>query len=91
MTKEEAVKLLLEHKQWLEEPPIINGTGRIQKLIEAVQMGAEALDKQIPKKPLIGKYTCRCFNEHNIPVPCRNGKMKYCPMCGQRIDWSEVE
>lgn len=52
----------------------------------------EALEKQIPKKPTIGKYgDIKCPNGHNIPVPCKRGNMKWCPMCGQAIDWSEAE
>lgn len=49
----------------------------------------EAIEKQIPKKPILDKYRCKCANDHNLPVQCRKGKMKYCPMCGQAIDWSE--
>lgn len=45
LTNNEAMRLLAEHKRWLEEPPIINGTGRTQKLCEALQIAIEALER----------------------------------------------
>lgn len=47
----------------------------------------EALEKQIPKKPIINKRKIQCVNGHNQPVQ----HYKYCPMCGQLMDWSETE
>lgn len=60
----------------------------------AVQMAREALEKQIPKKPSgtlttsgISRYksgNCGCGTAIAMVY-------KYCPNCGQSIDWSEVE
>ena len=61
----------------------------------------EALEKQIPKKPIrtngglsIAKknfYTkCQICN-HNIPAVVRDARMRFCPFCGQRLDWSEEQ
>lgn len=46
----------------------------------------KAIEKRIPKKPIknLDYYVCRgCFAD--VPVDGFN----YCPICGQRIDWSE--
>ena len=59
---------------------------------EALEIGIEAIDKQIPKKIIKeegGKI--RCPNRHNIPLEYKRGKMPYCPFCGQKLDWSEEE
>lgn len=59
----------------------------------AVQMAREALEKQIPKKPIfitisgISRYksgVCKCGTAIVMAY-------KYCPSCGQAIDWSEEE
>lgn len=60
----------------------------------AVQMAREALEKQIPKKPSdtltisgISRYksgNCKCGTAI-LQI------YKYCPSCGQAIDWSEEE
>lgn len=55
------------------------------------QMICSGLEKQIPNKPVGSYESIRCSNGHFIPVPCRRDNMKFCPMCGQAIDWSEVE
>ena len=47
-----------------------------------------ALEKQIPKKPVKKERgRIQCVNGHNQPVQ----HYKYCPMCGQLIDWREIE
>lgn len=58
-----------------------------------------ALEKQIPKKPILKEYGffgpypfCSCCD--NALINTRNDswhKEKFCPNCGQKIDWSEVE
>ena len=61
----------------------------------------KALEKQIPKKPRktndglhIAKkdfYTkCQLCN-HNFPLVVRDARMRFCPFCGQKIDWSDDE
>lgn len=47
----------------------------------------EALDKQIPKKPLFigGRNICpSCYNDGR-------SLNHYCDVCGQKIDWWSVE
>ena len=64
----------------------------------AIDMAIQALEKQIPKKVKIEQwiYTkCDCgyeFSRHHgdgyYSIPLEN-KTKYCPNCGQKIDFGE--
>lgn len=69
MTNEEAIK-------WLDEHLIGN--------IEVKALATKALDKQTPKKPIVGylsDYACgSCYNKIL-------SNDKYCGNCGQEIDW----
>lgn len=67
---------------------------------ESYQMMVEAMEKQIPKKPInvyktwdygnISKWVCpSCSYEHRSSSS-RSCDYKYCTKCGQAIDWSEV-
>lgn len=53
---------------------------------EEMELAISALEKQIPKKPIINNRKIQCVNGHNQPVQ----HYKYCPMCGQLMDWSDV-
>ena len=62
---------------------------------EAVDVAIDALDKQIPKKPLHmhKNYYCPICKEDgwmlwDDAVP--NDMDKYCGKCGQAIDWSDI-
>lgn len=61
----------------------------------AINMAIAALEKQIPKKILNGKinghlecgYHCpNCEEYYDKKIG-----FEYCPICGQRIDWSDEE
>ena len=56
---------------------------------EAVDIAIQALEKQIPKKPITDDryimYICPCCNDF-IKV-----SHNYCPNCGQELDWSDEE
>ena len=64
----------------------------------AIEMAINALEKQIPEKVKIEQwiYTkCDCgyeFSKHRgdgyYSIPLEN-KTKYCPNCGQKLDWNE--
>ena len=72
-----------------------------QKRAEALDVAIQALEKQIPKKPIkkerSGIVYCVCGNFIGYKPPINraleNGKIpfKYCPNCGQKIDWSGEE
>lgn len=89
MTNEEAIRLL----KTLKEKHLHNGT-----YDKALKMGAEALEKQIKKKP-----ECVLKKDNKITgyCPCCRQKQSYgsldwhrwfnkrCDECGQALDWSE--
>lgn len=53
---------------------------------KAVAMGMQALEKQIPIKPV------ESFPFYHCPK-CKRSvfNTKYCPDCGQALDWSDTE
>ena len=63
--------------------------------IEALNKAVEAIEKQIPKKPLHmhKNYYCPVCKEDgwmlwDDAIP--NDMDKYCGICGQAIDWSDI-
>ena len=83
MTYEEAIEILQEEHDYCQE---------MSYVIKALDMAIVALERRIPKKPIIDDWKrVRCANEHNLPILCRNRKMPFCPFCGQQIDWSDDE
>ena len=87
MTYEEAIK----HFKSLQKRYTKEHNGR---MCEKVNLALEALDKQIPKKPLhMNKnYYCPICKEDgwmlwDDAIP--NDMDNYCGKCGQAIDWSE--
>lgn len=73
---------------------------RVEKLQEYEAIGTveecrEAVEKQKAKKPFRGRVING--NEYEICRKCtaivkdEEWKAKYCPVCGQAIDWSEEE
>lgn len=60
-------------------------------VIEAHNMAIEALEKQIPKKPVTYTGTNRadCPQCGNTVRGIKEPFGKYCSNCGQHIDWSE--
>lgn len=54
----------------------------------AFKVAIESLEKQIPKKLDLddGVYCPCCLHEFKVYSATR-----YCPNCGQAIDWSDVE
>ena len=81
MTYEETIK----HFKSLQKRYTKEHNGR---MCEKVNLALKALEKQIPKKPREAK--CQSCN-HRIPVVVQEGKMRFCPFCGQKIDWSDDE
>lgn len=54
---------------------------------EWLEEAKKALEKQILKKPMINERKIQCINGHNQPTQ----HYKYCPMCGQLMDWSDYK
>ena len=86
MTESEAIKELQE----------IRPRGGIipQKRAEALDVAIQALEKQIPKKPVKSEnQVVRYANTYYCPI-CNLGITgtniaKWCYHCGQKLDWSE--
>lgn len=70
MNNEEAAEYIGEH--------LIEDDTKWDK---AMHMAYQALQKQIPKKPLQACGHATELFRKSIP------SMNYCPICGQRIDW----
>ena len=89
MNPEEAINILQERiglikKYGRSAPEII-------EYREALELAVKALEKQIPKKPIIYPGT----NRADCPICMKTvrgiGKPfgKHCAGCGQKLDWSE--
>lgn len=83
MTNEEAIIDIRENIQ-----PIVGG--------KSLDIAISALEKQIPKKPILdtifssGVKWWRCPVCNKIIVGCiANRPQKYCDDCGQALDWSD--
>lgn len=70
---------------------------------EASQLAIQALEKQIPKKPIfnhnlsdtLSVFHCECGNtikvSHDIGIMDNNNAPNYCSNCGCKFDWSDEE
>lgn len=68
---------------------------------EALGLAIQALEKQIPKKPIfdynlsdtLSVFHCECGNiikvSHDIGIMNNNNAPNYCSKCGCRLDWSD--
>ena len=60
----------------------------------AYDMGIEALEKQIPKKPVLDVIFPSGLKWYFCPTCGKNGIVginKHCSDCGQALDWSDTE
>lgn len=92
MTIQEALEIIKNEMPY--ESGVIN---------KALSMIENAVEKQIPKKPIVKSYFCHYVNYQDFLCPyCRNHiilkidgnfiagkKQQYCDNCGQALDWSE--
>lgn len=89
MTNEEAIEYITERYVTMSMCLTLD---ECRKHNKAISMAIEALEKQIPKKPLHmhKNYYCPICKEDgwmlwDDAVP--NDMDKYCGICGQAIDW----
>lgn len=79
MTYEEAIEILLQDYYSPDTS-------------DAVEVAIEALEKQIPKKPVATEHffrgCCPCCEEY---IVTEYSFPKHCENCGQALDWSEEE
>lgn len=103
MTNEEAIQTLKEDRETYQD--FINqgyaDNEEIKRGLLALDMAIEVLEKQIPKKPTFegdgfdgnGNITydtwiCPCCGEE---YEVDYDDHKYCPWCGQMIDWRDFK
>lgn len=89
MTEQEAIELL---KKAVPICPM--SQAKYNQFIDAVNMGMEALEKQIAKKPKnidedMNIFDCPCCG-HTILAIDDMSIHQNCLMCGQKLDWSEI-
>ena len=99
---EEKLRVIAEDCKAVIEEAKSMGCNKVRALynipLENMELIVQALEKQIPKKVKIEQwiYTkCDCgyeFSKHRgdgyYSIPLEN-KTKYCPNCGQKLDWNE--
>lgn len=103
MTIEEAKKQLWELIRDREDRERILDTENLKvsdsikeiyrKDIEALKKAVEVLEKQIPKKPIEKSpwvYHCPRCDSRTIEDAFIK-KFKFCPDCGQALDWSDTD
>ena len=73
--------------------------GNFDNQKEAFQIAINALEKQIPKKPIfdfnscdtLSRFHCACGKiicvHHDIGIMDNNDTPNYCSNCGQKFDW----
>ena len=95
MTENEAIEIVRKEKSYMDRH-----AGRAQS--EAFQMSINALEKQIPKKPIMKPYyedmeeeylccpTCGEILTDRIPLDNKDFYF-HCLNCGQKLDWSVEE
>lgn len=81
ITAKSAIECLKKHKEERKHDFIV--------LMGAVDKAVEALEKQIPKEPVIKEelYHCPCCGD-GLLIMYGN---QYCCECGQAFDWSDEE
>ena len=88
MTYEEAIEILQEEHDYCQE---------MSYVIKALEMAICALEKQIPKKPIIRKTEDYFgYVKHVLCPNCQKVEFGYehpcfCKLCGQAIDWKDDE
>lgn len=98
MTESEAIKICntIIFASSLSNPQGTTLNTTKEELAEAMGMAIQALEKQIPKRPIKSKeQRIRYVNTYYCPT-CNLGFTgfniaKWCYHCGQKLDWSDDE
>lgn len=88
MTYEEAIEYITERYVTMSMCLTLD---ECRKHNKAISMAIDALEKQIPKKIVKGKdlfWEYQCPNTNCDTQFTRHASYKFCPGCGQAIDWS---
>lgn len=99
MTESEALELFKERLTSIKE----HYAGEVKDYEEALEIGIQALEKQVTKKPIfnhnlsdtLSVFHCECGNtikvSHDAGIMDNNNVPNYCSKCGCRLDWSDEE
>ena len=101
MTESEAIKICntIVFATSFSNPKGVPLNTTKEELTEAMRMSIQALEKQIPKKPVNYDkhyYKCPCCNEdlgidNDMLFVYDEEPPKFCIKCGQKLDWSDEE
>lgn len=92
MTESEAIEEFKERIELIEKCY----SGEVENYKKALELGTQALEKQIPKKPIEcfngNEWICECpvckgitDTPNEVEIEC----IQYCGWCSQKLDWSE--
>lgn len=79
MTYEEAIRVIESNRP----------TSGYTMLCEALDIAKEAIEKQIPKKPVEEATMCPNCGGNIINQADNDYNFNYCHYCGQKLDWNE--
>lgn len=94
MTENEAIEKLKNMRLFMQIEDKSNDCKFTEDDYKANEMAIQALEKQIPKKPVKSeKQVVRYVNTYYCPI-CNLGITgtniaKWCYHCGQKLDWSD--
>lgn len=96
MAENEAIEKLKNMRLFMQIEDKSNDCKFTEDDYKANEMAIQALEKQIPKKPVKSeKQVVRYVNTYYCPI-CNLGITgtniaKWCYHCGQKLDWSDEE
>ena len=103
MTESEAVEKLKNMRLFMQITERNSEHKFTEDDYKANEMAIQALEKQIPKKPIfnhnysdtLSVFHCECRNiikvSHNAGTMDNNDAPNYCSKCGCKLDWSDKE
>lgn len=103
MKENEAIEKLKNMRLYMQITDKNNDCKFTEDDYKANEMAIQALEKQIPKKPIFNHnlsdtlsiFHCECGNtikvSHDIGIMDNNNAPNYCSKCGCRLDWSDEE
>lgn len=103
MKENEAIEKLKNMRLYMQITDKNNDCKFTEDDYKANEMAIQALEKQIPKKPIfnhnlsdtLSLFHCECGNtikvSHDIGIMNNNNAPNYCSKCGCRLDWSDEE
>ena len=101
MTAQEAYAELISIRNHIEDGYLthLGYGGKADKqeehTIKAYNVAINALEKQIPKKPIFESEQTSPFGVDDVPYcpscRCDLPEVSYCEKCGQALDWSDTE